>query len=582
MKRLIYSMLFLCPIVVFAQYAPFPTPGLTYGSIYNCNIYDCPDYYNTSFKFVEQIDSCGDKWAAFRASPYSTSSSAYIRAEQGKYFVLVNCSIQALYYDFSKETGDTIDTYDIGKVKVLNTGIYTFPNGYSRKMMEVKRLSASFNTPNMIWVDGVGDIERSFFRNSDFEGGYQQLICLKDSASGIFYHTTERDLDCDSLLCPIPVPRFDYICTGNTFEFTNQSLQSNSYFWDFGDGLSSSDINPEHIYAKSGCYLVTLKAKSNCLPQSYSLSKRVIVNAPNYWKKSQIPLPEPITKIQFIDQQKAWAYSTRTIWKTSDAGLHWDSVAYPGPLRSIGDMSFKDFEHGIVKILKPGSPYYSQILWTNDGTSWEIDSLEPNPSITAVERINDSVAVAALRFQGIYTTKDGGHSWIGQYPPEAGLALIFDFVPAGGDTVFFWGILQDNPYAIQSKFGYAYDAQTWQTNLLNVEGSVRQFCFINAQKGWMSNTKSIYQTKDGGLNWTPIPGSPQYISYIQFADSLHGWASGILSGIYGTTDGGQTWTQQACVRTSESLSSLNVLSPDRSYVLSKDGLLEYSAIPDTT
>ncbi|MEI6412607.1 MAG: PKD domain-containing protein, partial [Bacteroidota bacterium] len=549
-------------------------PGLTYGSIYNCNIYDCPDYVNSSMKFGGKVDSCGRTW--------SRLGSFLIRADQGKYYVLLNCGNQALYYDFSKQAGDTIETADLGKLKVLQTGVYTFINGYTRKKMEVAPLNAISPLQTMTWVDGIGDINRSFFRSSDFEGGYEQLICLKDSASGIFYHTTERDLDCDSLLCPIPAPRFDYSCSGNTFEFVNQSTQAVSYFWDFGDGLSSTDINPEHVYAENGCYVVTLKAKSDCLPQQYSTIRKIVVNAPNYWKISSIPLPEPLIRIQFIDPQKAWALGPKTIWKTSDAGVHWDSVPYPGPLRSVASISFKDFEHGIVEIRKPGSPFYSEILWTNDGQNWEVDTIESNPSITAIERVNDSVAVVAMHYQGIFTSKDGGHSWTNQYLVGGGITLIMDFESVGGDTVYFWGTAQGYPPMTQLGFGRSVDALNWQTDMLNLNGIVRQFCFIDDRRGWMSNSNSIYQTKDGGLNWIQLTGSPKYIDNIQFADSLHGWACGFQTGIYGTTDGGQTWTQQACVRTSETLSSLNVLSPDLAYVLSKDGLLEYSAIPDTT
>lgn len=53
----------------------------------------------------------------------------------------------------------------------------------------------------------------------------------------------------------------------NIFNFTNQSTISNgtivSYFWEFGDGQTSEDFEPQHGYASEGFYDVTLTAVSD-------------------------------------------------------------------------------------------------------------------------------------------------------------------------------------------------------------------------------------------------------------------------------------------------------------------------------
>ena len=49
------------------------------------------------------------------------------------------------------------------------------------------------------------------------------------------------------------------VCADNSFQFTNQSVGT-SYVWDFGDGTSSTLVNPTHTYANSGTYNVTLIA----------------------------------------------------------------------------------------------------------------------------------------------------------------------------------------------------------------------------------------------------------------------------------------------------------------------------------
>lgn len=61
-----------------------------------------------------------------------------------------------------------------------------------------------------------------------------------------------------------PVAAFSYVDEGLQVTFTNESTDSNgdidTYTWDFGDGMSSSETNPIHVFAATGNYDVTLTA----------------------------------------------------------------------------------------------------------------------------------------------------------------------------------------------------------------------------------------------------------------------------------------------------------------------------------
>ncbi len=48
-----------------------------------------------------------------------------------------------------------------------------------------------------------------------------------------------------------------------TVKFDNDSEKAESYTWDFGDGKTSTEVNPEHRYVTSGNYLVTLRASKD-------------------------------------------------------------------------------------------------------------------------------------------------------------------------------------------------------------------------------------------------------------------------------------------------------------------------------
>ncbi len=47
---------------------------------------------------------------------------------------------------------------------------------------------------------------------------------------------------------------------GTPIQFSNQSTGATSYLWDFGDGGSSTALNPTHTYSAAGIYTVKLYA----------------------------------------------------------------------------------------------------------------------------------------------------------------------------------------------------------------------------------------------------------------------------------------------------------------------------------
>jgi PKD repeat protein len=62
----------------------------------------------------------------------------------------------------------------------------------------------------------------------------------------------------------VPSASFTQVINGLMVDFTNTTTNANSYSWDFGDGNSSSDINPTHSYVADGSYDVVLTATNDC------------------------------------------------------------------------------------------------------------------------------------------------------------------------------------------------------------------------------------------------------------------------------------------------------------------------------
>lgn len=68
----------------------------------------------------------------------------------------------------------------------------------------------------------------------------------------------------DTLYIPWPKANFTWTTGGFTVVFQNLSSDANTYFWDFGDGTTSTDVAPFHIYSSDGVYVIRLIAQGAC------------------------------------------------------------------------------------------------------------------------------------------------------------------------------------------------------------------------------------------------------------------------------------------------------------------------------
>ena len=66
---------------------------------------------------------------------------------------------------------------------------------------------------------------------------------------------------------------------GESVYFTNLSLDAESFEWDFGDGTSSTQMNPSHVYYTKGSKLVTMTAYSKRKKKSAMATTLVDVKA---------------------------------------------------------------------------------------------------------------------------------------------------------------------------------------------------------------------------------------------------------------------------------------------------------------
>ncbi|MEO1253964.1 MAG: PKD domain-containing protein, partial [Bacteroidota bacterium] len=110
---------------------------------------------------------------------------------------------------------------------------YTWFLGSEEETMVARDATFSFTTPG----------EKTITLTSSIPGceeTFQQTVTIAPGPTAAFTNTT--------------------ICEGESMDFSNGSSDAVSFAWDFGDGFSSIDENPSHVYTEAGNYQVTLRA----------------------------------------------------------------------------------------------------------------------------------------------------------------------------------------------------------------------------------------------------------------------------------------------------------------------------------
>jgi hypothetical protein len=216
-------LIFLCSSQnTSAQTYPFPSPGLVQTEVYHLDWTQQMQVRNNSFQHMGDTVVNGYTYSRFAWLPVGSSNYWYTWYNNGKVYWQANStpsvpSTGAMMYDFTLTVGNTFfiasnNFYGTFTVD-LDTTI-TLPNSQVRKYLRMVN-----GTDTVRWIDGIGDITRGFFYSDDFEGGYEELVCIKDSL-GPLYSVDNSPFYCNEL---DPTPNSGpntcdlFSCTTNIF-----------------------------------------------------------------------------------------------------------------------------------------------------------------------------------------------------------------------------------------------------------------------------------------------------------------------------------------------------------------------------
>ncbi|MEL6922771.1 MAG: PKD domain-containing protein [Bacteroidota bacterium] len=144
------------------------------------------------------------------------------------------------------------------------------------------RDEALAGTIGSITVNDTSDPDEYLETQLSFNSGENNTIAIYFFNGPVEARLDEFSIEVGAEGAVPPSAGFDFAQSETNFleyAFMNTSTNASSYFWDFGDGNTSTEENPTHVYDTPDVYTVTLEVTSdNGL--SATLNKNVDIQAP--------------------------------------------------------------------------------------------------------------------------------------------------------------------------------------------------------------------------------------------------------------------------------------------------------------
>ena len=267
------------------------------------------------------------------------------------------------------------------------------------------------------------------------------------------------------------------------------------------------------------------------------------------WSATSTPLGGRYDDIYFLNDSVGWATNANgRILHTRNAGATWE-------IQFSSSRYLRSIEFATPRLGFCGS-LDSALLKTEDGGMTWTDiapTIHPRPAgicgISAPDPLNIYACGIWRSPAFIIKSTDGGLTWT--YKDMSAVATrLIDIFFLNKDTGFATGTANpgtdggillyttDGGANWQVKFKtFAADDMVWK-----IQTPDSAYFFASVQ-GTPAHPARIWRSDKNGLNWSSVQITPTYadIQMVGFIDRMTGWAGG-WDGLYKTTDGGNTWT----------------------------------------
>jgi PKD repeat protein len=327
-----------------------------------CDEIDIDLFFNNEWNDIYQGDYKNKEWEIIEF-PLNTISNVRVKFHLRQAFRGIDADLYE--FDFYSKTSNLPPVAD-----------FTFYPTNSNRNQNIYFTDESYDSDGIIvsWWWDFGDGSESTDRNPTYKysnvGYYKVNLTVKDDEGTT--DTISKHISIDNQK---PNADFSYTPTKPTIEnkiyFTDKSTDVDGYitswFWDFGDGNSSSEKNPSHQYIKSGTYKVKLTVKDNDNSVSEINKELLISPAPKDWDLTLSGISNMIVNRK---QFETWVTQYKTCW--SDGNHTWCGLPLWKIIAMIDDSTPGD------DIFNDSLAESGYTIRLTAGDSWitEIDSMD--------------------------------------------------------------------------------------------------------------------------------------------------------------------------------------------------------------
>jgi photosystem II stability/assembly factor-like uncharacterized protein len=250
--------------------------------------------------------------------------------------------------------------------------------------------------------------------------------------------------------------------------------------------------------------------------------------------------------VYFLDQHRGWAVGGKgALLSTTDGGKTWAQMRRPTE-DALRDLYFADEKNGwlvcerSIYLLKEKDEPRTYLLNTTDGgATWRrvnVTAKDADARLVRALFTGEGRAWAFGEAGALYTTRDGGGSWVRQRVPTQHLLLGGAFLNAEEGWLVGAGAT-----LLQTSDG----GETWRAATITGPAQVRftAVSFVDRLRGWaVGNSGRVFATSDGGRSWRAQASKVMADLYdVKFLDASEGWVVGAEGTVIHTTDGGAHW-----------------------------------------
>lgn len=187
--------------------------------------------------------------------------------------------------------------------------------------------------------------------------------------SGTFVLSVTDFIGCSSssnslqvIVNPDPIAQFSPDLDGFGISFNNLSTDASDYFWNFGDGNTSTDFEPNYSYSDTGSVNMYLVASNNCSSDTAFLTLNSVDVQELDNQRALKVYPNPVSDRLFVEFSSPVVSCKILSVSGADIALNEEMVHAHSTVASIDVSHLKNGHYFLSAVTEDGSLFFQRFL----------------------------------------------------------------------------------------------------------------------------------------------------------------------------------------------------------------------------